>query len=139
VPLALRDEFARLRGAEPVMVPLVASPGDPALMAAPDSEPGYRALIPPDLDFDDAVAARFLLRVGLYRPGRSAARVKCPILFCICDTDTIAPPTPALKYAGQAPRAEVKRYPVGHFEIYSGPWFETVVADQVDFLRRQLG
>jgi fermentation-respiration switch protein FrsA (DUF1100 family) len=121
------------------MVPLVASPGAPALMAAADSEPGYRALIPPDLDFDDAVAARFLLRVGLYRPGRSAARVKCPILFCICDKDTIAPAAPALKYASQAPKAEVKRYPVHHFEIYTGEPFETAVADQLEFLTRVLG
>jgi hypothetical protein len=43
-----------------------------------------------------------------------------------------------LRYAEQAPRGEIKRYPVGHFDIYSGTAFELVVADQVDFLTRHL-
>jgi len=137
--LALRDELSRVRGGPPVRVPLVGPPGSAALMTAPDAEPGYRALIPPDLEFDDSVAARFLLHVGLHRPGRSAARVTCPILFCICERDSVAPATTALRYAEQAPRSEIKRYPIGHFDIYSGAGFEVAVADQVDFLGRHLG
>ena len=30
------------------------------------------------------------------------------------------------------------RYPIGHFEIYVDPQFETTVADQTDFLVRNL-
>jgi uncharacterized protein len=135
---ALRDEIARLAGTRPVLVPLIGPPGSAALMATPDAEPGYRALIPPDLDFVNGVAARFLLQVGLYRPGRAAAKVACPILFCICERDTVAPASAALRHARRAPRAEVKRYPIGHFEIYSGAPFELAVTDQTDFLERHL-
>lgn len=137
--LAIRDEFAARLGRPAVMVALTGPPGSAALMAAPDSEPGYRALIPPELDFNDKVAARIINRLGFYRPGRSASKVKCPILFCICDTDTIAPADAAIGYAAQAPRSEVKRYPIGHFDIYKGEWFERAVADQTEFLSRTLG
>jgi len=37
-----------------------------------------------------------------------------------------------------APRGEIVRYPVGHFEIYNGAPFERAVTDQVEFLRRHL-
>ena len=75
-------------------------------MTSPDSEPGYRALIPPGVPFENGVSARFINHVGLYRPGRSARKVTAPILFCICDTDAVAPAETALRYAATAPRAQ---------------------------------
>ena len=38
------------------------------------------------------------------------------------------------RLAAAAPRGEIKRYPVGHFEIYLGEPFERAVADQTEFL-----
>src|SRR5437764_9492772 len=52
---ALRDELARIRHKPPVLVPLVGPPGSTALMTSPDSEAGYRALIPPGVDFENGV------------------------------------------------------------------------------------
>jgi dienelactone hydrolase len=137
--LAARDELRRVTGASPVRVPVVGPPGSSALMTAPDAESGYRALIPPGFEVDDQVAARIVNRIGFYRPGRSAARVTAPILFCICERDSVAPAAAALRHAAQAPRAELKRYPIGHFDIYKGEPFETAVRDQTDFLQRHLG
>jgi pimeloyl-ACP methyl ester carboxylesterase len=137
--LAARDEIGGRLGRAPVMIALVGPPGAAALMAAPDSEPGYRALIPGDLRFEDRVAARIVNRIPLYRPGRAAARIGCPILFCVCDTDTLAPASTTIEYAAKAPQGEVRRYPIGHFDIYVGDWFERAVADQTGFLRRVLG
>ena len=65
--------------------------------------------------------------------------MNAPILFCICDTDAVAPAETALRYAATAPRGEVKRYPVGHFDIYLGEPFEHAVRDQTEFLVRHLG
>lgn len=135
---ALRDELARLRDKPPVLIPLVGPEGSAALMTSPDSEPGYRALIPPGVHFENGVSARFINRVGRYRPGRSARRVDAPILFCVCDKDAVARPAAALRYAATAPRGEVKRYPVGHFDIYRGEPFEHAVRDQTEFLVRHL-
>jgi hypothetical protein len=38
----------------------------------------------------------------------------------------------------RAPRGEVLRFPVGHFEIYLGEPFEQAVAAQTAFLQRHL-
>ena len=136
--LASADEASRLAGRRPVRIALTGKPGSAALMAAPDSEDGYLGLVPPELEFDDSVAARIAGRLAFYRPGRRAAEVGCPILFCVCEEDTLAPAETTLRYAEQAPHAEIKRYPVGHFEIYKGEWFERAVDDQREFLVRHL-
>jgi len=135
----LRDQVARLRGKDPVTVPLVGPPGSAAIMTSPDSDPGYRALIPEGAEFHNSVAARILLQAGTHRPGRSAKNVSAPILFCLCDTDAVAPADTAARYAATARRAEVKRYPIGHFDIYLDEPFEQAVADQTEFLVRHLG
>jgi hypothetical protein len=44
----------------------------------------------------------------------------------------------AEKVAQRAPRGESRHYPIGHFDIYTGEWFERAVADQTEFLTRHL-
>ena len=44
-----------------------------------------------------------------------------------------------MRAAARAPHAELRRYPIDHFDIYSGDPFERAVNDQIDFLRRHLG
>jgi dienelactone hydrolase len=134
----LRDEARRLRGRGPFMLPVVGPPGSLAAMNSPDAEPGYRALFEDDSQFRNEVAARIGLKVGMYRPIRHAARIACPWLVCVADRDVVTPPEPALAAAAKAPRGEVRRYPVGHFDIYVGETFEQVAADQVAFLEQHL-
>ena len=73
-----------------------------------------------------------------YRPALRAKRIRCPILYCICERDVVVAPGPAIEAAARSPCSEVKRYPLGHFDIYVGPGFEQAVADQVEFLSRHL-
>ena len=135
---ALRDELARVRNKPPVLVPLVGPHGSAALMTSPDSEPGYRALIPPGAPFENGVAARFLNHAGLYRPGRSARKVQRPdpVLHLRHGRRGARRDRAALR--GDRSRGEVKRYPVGHFDIYLGEPFEHAVRDQTEFLVRHL-
>ncbi|MGZ6617602.1 MAG: alpha/beta hydrolase [Solirubrobacteraceae bacterium] len=134
----LRDQFAQLVGRPPQYIPAVGPPGSFAVMATPDSQPGFEALLPADTRWENRVAARIALRVASYRPGRLAARVACPALFCVCDRDALAPAKATVKFAQAAPRGEIKRYPVGHFDIYVGETWERAVADQTEFLSRHL-
>jgi pimeloyl-ACP methyl ester carboxylesterase len=134
--LALRDRIGSWLGAPPVMVPLAGKPGETALMNAPDVYPGYMALQPPGSDIPNYVAARVALDIIRYYPGRRTAEISSPILFCVCDTDTVAPAKATLRHAYRAPHKEIKRYADGHFEIYIGNAFERVLSDQLDFLTR---
>jgi pimeloyl-ACP methyl ester carboxylesterase len=139
LPVVARDLVALSRGSEPVMIPLAAPPGSPALMNAPDALPGYQAIIPEGMDFRNEVAARTVPTMMRYRPGRAAKRVSMPILFCVADHDSVTPPAETLRYVQTAPRGEIKRYDAGHFDFYLGEPFEALVRDQVEFLARQLG
>lgn len=136
--LALRDAVGSLFGRAPVLVPSAGEPGSIAMMTAPDVVPGYLGLVPEGFAFRNEVAARIALHVLFYRPGRSAAKLQCPVLFCVCDTDSVAPAGSTLRHAAKAPRSEIKRYPEGHFDIYLGEPFERVTADQLEFLQRRL-
>lgn len=136
--LAARDLVASRLGRAPVMVPAAGRPGEVSLMNAPDAYPGYLGLVPEGQPLRNEVAARFALQVPTYRPGRLAAKVPCPILFCVCEADSVAPAVPTLRYAAKAPRGEVRMYPEGHFDIYVGEPFERVVADQLVFLDKYL-
>jgi dienelactone hydrolase len=136
--LAARDLITARFGGTPVMVPAAGLPGEVALMTAPDAYPGFLGLVPDGVELRNEVAARISLKLLPYRPGRLAAKVPCPILFCVCETDTVAPSGPTRRYAVTAPRGEIKLYPQGHFEIYVGDAFERVLADQLEFLERNL-
>ncbi|MDO8208866.1 alpha/beta hydrolase [Conexibacter sp. CPCC 206217] len=138
IPLLLRDTLAAIAGRPPVTIPVAAPPGDVALMNAPDAASGYHALIPDGLPFRNEVAARIIPSLSAYRPGRAAKDVRIPILFCVSDTDTVAPPGPTLRYARTAPHGDVRRYDAGHFAFYVGETFEQIVADQVEFLTSRL-
>ena len=135
---AVRDVVAARLGRPPVMVPTAGRPGEVALMNAPDAYSGYLKLIPEGVEVPNEVAARIGLNIIAYRPGRLTAKISCPILFCVCETDSVAPAVPTLRYAAKAPRGEVRTYPEGHFAIYVGDAFERVVADQIAFLDKHL-
>jgi len=133
---ALIDLAAAKLGKDPALLPVVGPPGSTAVMTAPDALPAMQAMVPDGVPWRNEVAARVALDVLTYRPGRAAARVQCPILFCICQADTVTPADTTLRYANTAPRGEVKLYPEGHFDIYLGDAFERVLSDQIDFLHR---
>lgn len=134
----LRDQLAALASRGPHYVPVVGPPGSFALMTTPDAQPGLEAALPADTRWENRVAARIALRVASYRPGRLATKVGCPALFCVCDHDSLVPAKATVKFAQAAPRGEIKRYPVGHFDIYVGETWERAVADQTEFLTRHL-
>jgi dienelactone hydrolase len=136
--LAVRDEVAARRGRAPVTMPVVGRPGAVAGLTSPDSVDGYASILGSPSHFRDEFSARVLLRVGLFRPVRQAARVRCPLLVCVADDDDLTPPAPAIRMAERAPRGELRRYRLTHFSIYTGAGFEQAVADQSDFLRRHL-
>lgn len=138
--LAMRDQIGAWLGAEPVMVNTAGQPGEAALMTAPDAMPGYLGLLPPGRAsaFPNHVAARFGLQIIRYFPGRCAAQIRCPVLFCVCEGDSVAPAAATLRHAHRAPKGEIRKYANGHFDIYVGAAFEKVVADQIAFLRRNV-
>ncbi len=137
-PHMVRDALRGALGRKPHYMPLHGPPGSVAALTAPEADPGYRALVPAGAPWENKHTPRFGLKIGLYRPGKAAGRVQCPLLVCVCDNDETTPPEPAKKAAAKAARGELRHYPIGHFDIYFGDAFEQAVSDQVEFLERHL-
>jgi pimeloyl-ACP methyl ester carboxylesterase len=135
----LLDAIGGLVGREPLLIPLAGEPGTVAMLTTPDSQDAARALNPDNKypDWLQEVAARAVLRIGFYRPGRHASRVRCPLLVLVCDDDLTALARPAIRAAERAPRGELVRLPGGHYEPYMGGHERTVEAE-LAFLRRHL-
>lgn len=133
----LRDGVGALLGRSPHHLPIVGAPGSTAVITAPGALEGYQALAGPT--WRNEVCARVALEVALNRPGRIAARLRTPILVQVGERDRVAPPTAAWSAATKAGAyAEVRNYPVDHFDVYDGPWQQRILADQVDFLNQRL-
>jgi fermentation-respiration switch protein FrsA (DUF1100 family) len=133
------DAVGGLVGRQPLLVPLAGEPGTVAMLTTPDGIDGDRALNPDNRypDWQQEVAARSALRIGFYRPGRYASRVRCPMLVIACDQDQSALAGPAVRAAQRAPCAELVRMPGGHYEPFLGG-HEQAVEAELSFLRRHL-
>jgi len=135
----LLDAVGSLAGRAPRLVPLTGEPGTVALLTTPDSRDSGAALNPGGRypEWQQAVAARSALRLGFWRPGRMASRVRCPLLVLVCDQDQSALAGPAGRAARRAPRAELVRLSGGHYAPFL-EGHEQAVAAELSFLRRHL-
>ncbi|XMB51506.1 alpha/beta fold hydrolase [Pseudomonas fluorescens] len=138
IMLGVADKAFSILGLARVPVKIAGPKGSAALMTAKDAESGYLGLVPSKYSFKNYVAARFALSIAFYRPGKKTPRLFCPVLFCICETDTVAPAGPTLHYAKRAMDAEIHIFQEGHFDIYVGKAFERVVEKEIAFLRRRV-
>lgn len=132
---ALYDAVGSRLGRAPHYIPAVGPPGGFAVMTAPQAVPGFAAIAPLGSRWENRVAARIMLGLAFYRPGRHAAGLRMPLLVGVCAEDQITPPAPAAAVAERAPRGELRQYPYGHFDVYADPQAK---ADQVAFLSRHL-
>ncbi len=124
-------------GREPRYLPLAGEPGTLAALSTPDALTGVLSFA--DDDFDNRIAPRALLGLGLYRPVSRARQVRCPVLLQLCLRDSVAPIAPGYRLAeALGSRATLKTYDTGHFEIYEGDWQTALADDQREFLAQAL-
>lgn len=135
--LAALDTARAKLGLSRITLPVVGAPGSMAVLTTPDSVPGYLAITPPD--WVNAISLSWMLTLPLFRPNMMAKRLPCPTLFCIAEQDAVVPPAAVEDAAQRAgAKAEVRRYPRGHFEIYVDEGFEESVRDQTAFFLKHL-
>jgi len=134
----LKDLWHVVLRRSPYYVPVVGEPGTFAMMNTPECLPGYSALIPEGSDWFNWCPARAAVTLVLYRPVRHVEDICCPVLVICAENDTLIPPRAVHRAAERMGRSRLVSLPVGHFDVYSGPAFEEVVDEEVDFLREQL-
>jgi dienelactone hydrolase len=137
----LRDQLGALTGRQPYRLPAVGEPGSLAMMTSPDALPMTKRLAGDRYDellSENDVAARIALRVPFYSPGRAAKRITAAALVQLAKKDIVTPYDVAMKIVQRIPNGEVRSYDCSHFEPYLEPYFDTVVTDQIDFLKRHV-
>lgn len=134
---ALRDARRARRGEPPYLVPVVAPPGRVAVFTEPEARATFEALGDEATGWRNELAPRFVFALPRYVPG-TAERLSMPLLMCIADHDLEASARFAAGVAARAPHADVRHYPLGHFDVYTGKAFERISAEQLAFLRATL-
>ena len=130
-----RDMGRSRIGLSPHKIPIVGKPGTVAFFPLADAYDGYSKLA--SESFVNQVCARVILRSGGFDPAKAIHNVSSPVLVQICDYDSLAPISPETEIELRQ-YADVKRYPIGHFDIYTGEHFEKAVSDQLEFFKKNL-
>jgi pimeloyl-ACP methyl ester carboxylesterase len=132
------DVLRSLIGAPPFYLPMVGEPGEFALIASRGATEGWYSLVPEGSDWRNRCTAASAIDLPHYRAYRSASRVRCPLLVCVSDNETLMDPSIAVRAAQRAPQGHAIHYPADHFQVYHPPLVADVVADQLAFLRTVL-
>ncbi|MCW5746283.1 MAG: alpha/beta fold hydrolase [Alphaproteobacteria bacterium] len=119
-------------------VPIVGRPGEFAFVNVPGAYEGWHSVMPEGYTFDNRVPAGAGLTMLFYDAAAMARRVRCPLLVCISDKETLMDPAVAAKAAQDAPHGVARHYAADHFEVYHPPLVGQIVADQIAFLSEHL-
>jgi dienelactone hydrolase len=136
--VGVADRLGSLLGRPPIYIKASVAEGQWGAIANADAIAGLPLITPPDgTNWNNEVAARSLLGIGAHRPVKKAAKIQCPILLVVPETDTIAPVGPALRVAQRAPYAELLRSSGGHYGPYEGGEdHDNALRAEVEFLHR---
>jgi acetyl esterase/lipase len=133
---AQRDKGRSRFGLSAHKIPIVGKPGTLAMIVAPGAFEGYSKLV--SLCFKNEICARILLMSRGYNPIDYVKDVQCPVLLQVCEQDNLVSEKSHKRIAEILGKyAEVKEYPIGHFDIYEGENFKKAVNDQIMFFKKQ--
>ncbi len=136
---AQRDKGRSRFGLSPHTFPAVGEPGTTAMHIAPGFYEGYQRITKNSKTFKNEVCARIMLESHGPDLFKAAEKVKCPVLFHICEKDNnIAPDSHKKIVDILDKKIKIVKYPVGHFDIYYGEIFEISIKDQIRFLKSVL-
>lgn len=131
------------RGKRPIYLPVVAPPGEWSSMdrdgASEALQKGLQAMVesggPEAGKYDNRVAARSLLTMGLYRPFKSLKEVSIPLLIVGATRDTVAPFIEEKIRALKNPRIKLETLDANHFDPYFEPALSQNLGYQIAFLK----
>ena len=117
-------------------IPIVGMPHTTAIHTAPGAFQGYNEIATDN--FINEVCARLIL-IRHPNPIDYTDKLDCPALFQICEKDEFIS-AEAYKKAEKilGNKAIFAKYPIGHFDIYQGKYFEQAIKEQIDFLKEHL-
>jgi fermentation-respiration switch protein FrsA (DUF1100 family) len=127
--------LANLAGRQ-IRIPVTGPPGAHAAMTLPGEAEGFAAAVTPGSPWRNEIGPGVFATAAFHRPLSRAAQITCPLWVGVGERDITVDKRSAIKLAERAPKGELHRYDVDHFEPFSGDAPARIAADQVAFLRR---
>ncbi|EXJ72101.1 uncharacterized protein A1O5_04605 [Cladophialophora psammophila CBS 110553] len=134
------DRIARAEGKEPGFVPVVdADPLKPSALPTPDSYEFFTAW-EKKCQWKNTCTVKTVELFRAYEPQQLIEKISpTPLLMTIARGDVLTPSDLALgAYARAKEPKQLQLLPCGHFEAYSGPYFERNAGTQTEFLKKWL-
>jgi len=132
---AQKDKLRSRFGLSSHRFPAVGKPGTTAMLIAPGFFEGYQKIAKDSKTFKNEVCARIMLALDEPNLLKSADKVSCPVLFHLCESDDLTLPDSHKKIEKMlGSKVTFITYPIGHFDIYFGEYFEKAIADQISFI-----
>lgn len=119
------------------LVPVTAQPGERAAMTLPGEADGF-ASATAGSQWVNLMSPGFFATAPFFRPVTKAKKLACPILVQSGERDTTVPSRAVERLAQAAPRAQLKRYDVDHFQPLYNETREAMAADQAEWLRHTI-
>lgn len=108
-----------------------------AILAGADCYDGYHAIIPAQLQWDNAVPARIVATIGLYRPISVVQKIEMPTLIIGAQNDSLIPIKSIRKTANKIKNSVYFEASCGHFDIFNEP-FKSQILEQHRLFLAQL-
>ena len=105
-----------------------------AILAGEDCYEGYHSIIPDDVQWDNAVPARIVATIGLYRPTATAHHIQSPTLVLGATQDSLIPIKATRKLEKKLKYGQYLEINCGHFDLFHHPFQETILQAHKAFL-----
>jgi pimeloyl-ACP methyl ester carboxylesterase len=129
--LAIRDRLGSHN-----LIKVTAQPGELAAMSFPGEADGFASAVDGTSPWRNEVAPGAFVTIAVHRPVDKAKRLGMPVWVGLGEKDITVSGKAIEKLADNAPRAELHRYDVAHFEPFHGSDPAMIAADQSDWFRR---
>jgi len=132
---AQRDKGRSRFGLSAHKYPAYGKAGSIAMISRPGAVEGIRLLTKESTTFVNETCARLALMPHIKDPIEASKDVTCPVMLLVCEKDNLVSTTSHERVVENLKNPLVKTYPVGHFDIYVGEWFENATDDMIKFLK----
>ena len=105
-----------------------------AILAGEDCYDGYYSIIPKHIHWDNAVPARIVASIGLYRPTTVVHKIQSDTLLIGAEHDSLIPITATRKMAKKIKSGQYAEFACGHFDLFHEPFKSQILEQHRQFL-----
>lgn len=137
LPHGIRDKWRGRLGLSRHRIPAYGKQDSKTFIAGDNIFENAEKLTLDSKNFINEVCAAFMFEPHGPDVIEASKEVQCPVLVLVCEKDEIISPESHYRLRDTlGTKLEVVSYPIGHFDIYHGEWFNQAVTTQIEFINK---